>query len=63
MKTQLIVTFIALMLILCSSNNDDVLTQSILYPSFGSEIEVNIIGLSFDAMEPFLSPNGNYLIT
>ena len=31
------------------------------YPSFGHEIEVTINGLSFDAMEPFISPNGNYL--
>ncbi|WP_296381439.1 hypothetical protein [Winogradskyella sp.] len=32
-----------------------------MYPSFGSEINVTINGLSFDAMEPFLSPDGNYL--
>lgn len=61
MKIRLIITFIALMLISCSSNDNDVSTESIIYPSFGPEIEVNIIGLSFDAMEPFLSPNGNYL--
>ncbi|MEQ8359270.1 MAG: T9SS type A sorting domain-containing protein [Cytophagales bacterium] len=32
-----------------------------IYPSFGPEIDVTINGLSFDAMEPFISPNGNYL--
>jgi len=32
-----------------------------MYPSFSAEVEVTINGLSFDAMEPFLSPNGNYL--
>lgn len=31
------------------------------FPSFGAEIHVNIIGLPFDAMEPFISPDGNYL--
>ncbi len=32
-----------------------------LYPSFGSEIDVTITGLTFDAMEPFISTDGNYL--
>lgn len=53
------------MLISCSSNDDknDVIVNNtpIIYPSFNTEIEVNITGLSFDAMEPFLAPNGNYL--
>lgn len=31
------------------------------YPSFGQEIPVTITGLSFDAMEPFISPDGNTL--
>ncbi len=35
--------------------------KSQTYPSFSSEIDVTINGLSFDAMEPFISPNGNYL--
>ncbi len=35
--------------------------RSQTYPSFGSEIDVIINGLSFDAMEPFISPDGNYL--
>ncbi len=31
------------------------------YPHFGSEIKVNITGMSFDAMEPFISSDGNTL--
>lgn len=31
------------------------------YPTFGSEKPVTITGLSFDAMEPFLSSDGNYM--
>ena len=30
------------------------------YPEFGPERAVNIIGLDFDAMEPFISPDGEY---
>ena len=44
----------------CSSNDNDINTTP-TYPSFGAEIEVTINGLSFDAMEPFMSPDGNYL--
>jgi hypothetical protein len=60
MKIRLIITLISLIFISCSSSDNDS-PESIIYPSFGSEIEVNINDLSFDAMEPFLSPNGNYL--
>lgn len=60
MKTYIKLTLISLLIISCSSNENDT-TISIIYPSFGSEIEVTINGLSFDAMEPFVSPNGNYL--
>jgi Secretion system C-terminal sorting domain len=35
--------------------------RSQTYPSFGQEIDVIINGLSFDAMEPFISPDGNFL--
>jgi hypothetical protein len=35
--------------------------KSQTYPSFGPEIDVAINGLTFDAMEPFVSANGNYL--
>lgn len=31
------------------------------YPTFGPEKSVTIIGLTFDAMEPFISPDGNTL--
>lgn len=31
------------------------------YPTFGSEIKVSITGLSFDAMEPYISLDGNTL--
>ncbi|NBP70162.1 MAG: hypothetical protein EBR30_16550 [Cytophagia bacterium] len=38
--------------------DEDINFQS---PSFGKEKSVRINGLSFDAMEPFISPDGNYL--
>lgn len=52
--------FISLIIISCSSSDNDI-TESLVYPSFGSEMEVIINDLSFDAMEPFISSNGNYL--
>ena len=58
-KALFIIPLTALLIISCSSDNDT--DESIIYPSFNSEIEVIINGLSFDAMEPFVSPNGNYL--
>jgi hypothetical protein len=61
MKIFLKIILLSFLLISCSSNDTDV-DDSIQYPSFGSEIEVTINGLLFDAMEPFLSPDGNYLI-
>jgi len=48
------------LLISCASNDDDI-SDTLAYPTFGSEIEVTINGLSFDAMEPFVSPDGNFL--
>jgi len=59
-KALYIITLATLLIISCSSN-DNVIAESITYPSFNSEIDVTINGLSFDAMEPFISPNGNYL--
>jgi len=35
--------------------------KSQICPAYGPEIEVTITGLSFDAMEPIISPDGNYL--
>ena len=32
-----------------------------VYPSYGPEIDVTITGLTFDAMEPFVSANGDFL--
>ncbi len=62
MKTRntLILILLILFNISCSKNNDQI-SQPISYPSFGPEIAVNIIGLSVDAMEPFISPDGHYL--
>ena len=61
MKTIYKVLCISLLIISCSSNDTDDNDDQLTYPSFGPEIEVTITGLSFDAMEPFLSSNGTYL--
>lgn len=52
-------TILILLLFSCSSSDD--VNDLQIYPSFGAEIDVTINGLSFDAMEPFISPSGNYL--
>ena len=52
--------FLSLIISSCTSK-DSVVNNSLSYPSFGSEINVIVNGLFFDAMEPFISPNGNYL--
>jgi hypothetical protein len=57
MKKQLLILLISSVFISCSTNNES--TSS--YPTFGNEINVTINGLTFDAMEPFISSNGNYL--
>jgi hypothetical protein len=59
MKLFLKIICISILFISCSSNKDE--DDSIVYPTFGNEIEVSINGLTFDAMEPFISPDGNYL--
>lgn len=57
---RVIVTIVLTSIIMTScSKNDD--TEPLLYPTFASEIDVDIVGLSFDAMEPFISSDGNYL--
>jgi len=48
-------------MISCSSDENTSIPTAQNYPSFGPETDVNIIGLTFDAMEPFLSADGNYL--
>ena len=57
MKKQLLILLISSVFISCSTNNES--TSS--YPTFGNEINVTINSLTFDAMEPFISSNGNYL--
>ncbi|WP_430400981.1 hypothetical protein [Flavobacterium sp.] len=57
MKRIFKIILFPLIIISCSSNYD----TAIEYPSFGNEIDVTINGLSFDAMEPFISPSGSYL--
>lgn len=54
----LLLTFIGVSIISCSTKDN---IKPIFYPSFGPEIDITITGLSFDAMEPFISPDGNYL--
>lgn len=56
----LTVTSIFVLNISCSKSNKES-SQSPKYPSFGPEIDVDIVGLSFDAMEPFIAPDGSYL--
>lgn len=56
---QFISAFFSILLVSCSSNDKN--NSEIIYPKFGPEIEVIINGLSFDAMEPFISADGNYL--
>ncbi len=61
MRLKIIYIIILLFLFIsCSSNENDINNPQI-YPSFDSEIEVTINGLLFDAMEPFISLNGNHL--
>jgi len=64
MKTKfiyLIVFACIAMWMSCSSGDDGMGSQPSNHISFGEEMEVTINGLSFDAMEPFISPDGNYL--
>ena len=58
MKDLFKILLITILLVSCTSTDDD---NTIAYPSYGAATEVTISGLSFDAMEPFLSPDGNYL--
>ena len=57
---KIILIFIALLTFSCS-NDDNEKEQSQVYPTFGSEIDITINGLNFDAMEPFISSDGNDL--
>ena len=51
--------FLLLLITSCTSNDGDI--DILNYPSFGDETDVSINGLTFDAMEPFISPDGKYL--
>lgn len=57
-KYSLILMIVSLSLFSCSQDEND---DSQIYPSFGPETDVTINGLTFGAMEPFISPDGNYL--
>ena len=59
-KNSLTWIFVSLVMFSCSKNDSDI-NETPIYPSFGLEIDVIINGLSFDAMEPFISADGNYL--
>jgi len=61
MKTFFKIICISLLIMSCSSDDKEHNDSQVVYPSFGSEMEVTINGLTFDAMEPFISPDGNYL--
>ena len=50
---------LTLLLILSTVFSQKALSQA--YPIFGTEIKVTITGLTFDAMEPFISSDGNTL--
>ena len=60
MNTRIFLIFISLFIFSCS-DDDNPVEQNQIYPSFNSEIEVTINGLAFDAMEPFISTDDNYL--
>ena len=61
MKILFRIICISLLMMSCSSDDQESIDSQLVYPSFNSEIEVTINGLSFDAMEPFISSDGNYL--
>ncbi len=60
MKKTIILIGVTFLLFSCSKDNFEP-EQDQIYPSFGSAINVTILGLTFDAMEPFISPDGKYL--
>ena len=65
MKTLFSSIYLSILEMSCASNDDDDDDDdddAISYPLFGSEIEVQINRLAFDAMAPFISPSGHYLV-
>jgi hypothetical protein len=61
MKLKHSIKIVLLFLISSCAKEDAPTAETIIYPSYGAEMQVTINGLSFDAMEPFLSADGNYL--
>ena len=60
MKNLLTSTMI--ILIICSCAKEEMSdVEKIIYPEYGPELEVSIAGLTSDAMEPFISPDGQFL--
>jgi len=57
------IVLVSLLLCISCSSDETPITQipQTIYPSFGPETDVTITGLTFDAMEPFISADGNYL--
>lgn len=60
MKKNIIKLVLIVFISSCSSGSNNI-NELQEYPSFGPEIDVIINGLFFDAMEPFISADGNYL--
>ena len=59
-KNIIIECLTVFLLFSCTSDENDI-DLPLTFPSFGNEINVTISGLSFDAMEPFISSDGKYL--
>ncbi|WP_445383057.1 hypothetical protein [Robiginitalea sp. IMCC43444] len=53
--------FFIILGISCASDDKNT-GENFNFPSFGAERVVSINGLTFDAMEPFISPDGTYLL-
>jgi len=64
MKTKFFYLFaltFTIMCVSCSSNDGVVDQEPVSSIAYSPEMDVTINGLSFDAMEPFISPDGDYL--
>ena len=59
--TVLALGLLSIILISACATDKVEIPLSTSYPAYGAEKEVAIQGLTFDAMEPFLSPDGQYL--
>ena len=65
MLRDLLIVLVLIGLVACDKDSEDPLTplppSKIEYPAYGPEVDVQITGLTFDAMEPFISPDGSTL--